>query len=608
MKIDKMRIVNFMGISGVIELELPQIAAIIGKNGMGKTTVMNAIRYALTGAEPEGDIIHKSADLSRVDITLTDPTDGEQYVFTRIKDRTKPSKCKINEKAATQKVMNEKIEDTIGIPLDKVKILSSSEVVASMKPQEFSSFILDYIPEKINLEKVISLIPDTTLGMIEILEANLPEEDIDLDILDEFSESCRYNRKELKQNLANQQALFESKPKIAPVETREEIENALKAIMNAENEYKIYQVKKQAYDNACTTLARHNATINALKADMAKIFVERPNPADLDSARAKEKALMETVQNHKISINGVLAAVKQLEITLNALNKPICPVSPLITCHQDKTVAKEEISESIAASKESIAATQTEMEKTEKELAAVRSEIEKYRQQASLYDRKIQIAKQLKAMEDSIPKIPEKPDEVVIPDVEKEKFQLNAKLKNLSEFEEGQILAAKISALTTELESYESLVKAMAEKGPVRTGIIESYLKVFEDICNEKSGKVRPEINFKFISQDGVVVLMDNGKGAYLPYESLSGGEKAYMIFIIMDMLNALCGTNLLLLDELSVIDTGCFDALLDIVTASASEYDHILLAAVDHEDTVKSVKKRSIPMLDLTKKAEEAI
>ena len=79
------------------------------------------------------------------------------------------------------------------------------------------------------------------------------------------------------------------------------------------------------------------------------------------------------------------------------------------------------------------------------------------------------------------------------------------------------------------------------------------------------------------------------------------------MIFIIMDMLNSLCGSNILLLDELSVVDTKCFDALLDIVLAYADDYDHILLAAVDHEDTVKSVTDRKIPMLSLAREVSEA-
>jgi DNA repair exonuclease SbcCD ATPase subunit len=277
----------------------------------------------------------------------------------------------------------------------------------------------------------------------------------------------------------------------------------------------------------------------------------------------------------------------------------VCPISPLIECHTDKTVAKQEIKESIEATKEGATAVTAEIAKAEDELAQVKKQIEEYNSKAALYDKKIALAKQIKLMQDQAPEIPEKPEELEVSDTAEERAQLNAQLKAVSDYEDGVKLAAQIEALKTDVDDYEALVKATSEKGPVRTGVISKYMKVFEDVCNERSKKVRPEIDFKFVPDNGVVVLMNNGKGAYLPYESLSGGERAYMLFVLMDMLNALCGTNILLLDELSVIDSETFNSLLDIVLKYAGDYDHILLAAVDHKDTVDSIDAHGIPRLD---------
>ena len=607
MKIDKLEIVNFMGIEGAITMnEVPHIAALIGPNGMGKTTVMNAIRFGLTGAEPEGGkLINNNANQCNVTIGLTD---GVSYDFTRIKDVEKPSKCLINGKATTQKSMNEKIESIIGIPIEKIKILASSDIVAAMKPQEFSSFILEYIPEKLALTDIMSLVPDSTIGMMDIMEANLPAEGIEIATINEFDSFCRYNRKELKDSIARKKALYDTKPKETPGDDKETLNERLKALSNAEAAYKVYLAQKDAYDRALNALKKHEEMIRSLKTEIESVPASRPDPAVLDALKKEGESLNETIRNTQTGINGAKSALLQLERTLESLEKSVCPISPLITCHTDKTVAKNEISESIEATKSGLVAMEEEISKTTAKYEAVKEKIANYNSNAGAYEKKLSLMKQLKTLEDNKPELPAMPDEIEEPDVSSAATQIKNALKVFDEYEEGIRLETQIKALENELSDYERLVKAVAEKGPIRNGVISRYLKVFEDICNERSAKVRPEITFEFISKDGVVVLMDNGKGVKLPYSSLSGGEKAYMLFILMDMLNSLVGTNLLLLDELSVIDTKCFDALLDIVLSYAGEYDHVFVAAVDHADTVDSVASHSIPLLSLEREALEVV
>ena len=600
MKIENITLTNFMGIKGRLSLDLPHIAAIIGPNGMGKTTVLNSIRYALTGAEPEGDIINTDSEQCRVSITLKDAADGQMYTFERMKDRKKPSKCTINGKFTTQKSMNEKMEDIIGIPLEKIKVLSSSEIVASMKPQEFSSFILDYIPEKLKFEDVVKFVPDMTMGMSEIMEAYLPAEDIDMSVINEFDGVCRFNRKDVKDQLERKRALYETKPQEAPLGDAEDIKKQIAELQNRDAAYKVYLAQKSSYDKANDALKKHEDMLKDLETQIKGISATRPDIDYYARLKNEEASIRDTIKNQTIAISSAQGALRQLEVSLDNLNNPVCPLSEKIICHQDKTAAKEDLTESITSTKEGINAMQAELTKAEERLAANEKAKKEYQDNFTLYDRKITLSKQYKSLDANKPEVPAKPDEIAKPDDGTAMADLNRQLKAHADYEEGLQLSREISGLEASLKDYEALVKALAEKGPVRTGIISSYLKVFEDLCNERSKKVRPEINFKFISQDGVVVLMDNGKDSKLPYASLSGGEKAYMLFIIMDMLNSLCGTNILMLDELSVVDKKCFDALLDIASAYAGDYDHILLAAVDHDDTVNSVESRSIPFLSL--------
>lgn len=57
MKIGKITVENFMGLEGKYVFDLGHFQALVGKNGIGKTTLLNAIRFALTGLEPDDAIL-----------------------------------------------------------------------------------------------------------------------------------------------------------------------------------------------------------------------------------------------------------------------------------------------------------------------------------------------------------------------------------------------------------------------------------------------------------------------------------------------------------------------------------------------------------------------
>lgn len=601
MIIKDLTVTNFMGIKGRKEFVPAHINALCAKNGSGKTTFLNALRFALTGLEPAGDLINFDCDECSVHITLTDPISGSDIKFSRIKNRTKPLKCAIDGKATTKKAMDEKIETCIGISLDKIKILSSSEIVAAMKPQEFASFILDYIPEKITLEQVFGYIPSATMGMMDIISANLPEDDISIETLDEFEEVMKSSRKETKASLASKKLILDGMTTEKPTRTRVEVEADLKAVDNVEAEMAIYKANKETYDKAVEADAKQKALIKELSAQRDAITATRPNPAEIDARKKEISDIQTSITNQQTGINGAKTALSTLKATREALDKPVCPISPLIKCTQDKTVAKAEIDESIKTTEEGISALEIELDKSKTSLTAKQAEFDALNRASLEYEKKISLSKQIKTLEDSAITIPAKPVEPKVTDVTAEKIALSNELKAIESYEESLKLSKQIESETTLVSDLEMIVKAFAEKGPVRCGIIDSYLTVFEDICNERSVKYRPDRRFTFSNEDGIVVRMSNDKGSYLVYDNLSGGEKAYMLFILIDMLNSLVGTKLLVLDELSVLDTECFDAMLDTILAYADDYDHIFIAAVDHPDTIESFKKREITLADLS-------
>ena len=600
MIIKKLRVVNFMGYKGAVEFNVPSIAALVGHNGIGKTSILNAIRYALAGEEPDGSIINNDADEARVDITLEDPADGSDIVFSRCKRRTKASKFMIDGLATTAAKLNEKIQDVAGIPIDKIKVLSSAEVVANMKPQEFSKFILDYIPEKIDIEFVINNLDKTNPRILDTICANLPEENIEMADIDAFLDMLKSSRKELKARISEKKALYETKPKESPA-IKAEVEDKLKIYTEIANKREIFEVQKKAYLSAVENAKKQDELISSLKKEYDGFTAVRPNPAVFTSLSEKKNALLASRRNGDIQLSGMNAALKQLETTLSAIETSVCPISPLITCHTDKSVAKAEIEESIEATKEGIKAFGEESAKLDAKISAVDADIESYNAGKVAYDKKVDLARRIKALEDSKIEMPAKP-EMEIPEddgIAEELANCKKLLSIIEDYEAGQTILSQVNTLSEELECIEYLVKAVGEKGCVRVAIISKYVKVFEDLINERSHKIRPDVSFSIVPEDGIRILMDDGNG-FLPYENLSGGEKAYMLFMIMDMLNSLSGTRILFIDELSVMDAENFNSLLDIICAYSSEYDHVVFAAVNHVETIEAIKDHDIPMVEI--------
>lgn len=594
MKIKSVELVNF-GKNDHVVINPGNISVLFGENGYGKTTILNGIRYALTGAEPAGDIIKKGTDTCRVVIDLIDDS-GEVHSFERLKSRTKPSKFRVDGRNTTAKSMNAKIAEIVGIDLDKIEIVSSADVVASMKPQEFGSFILNYIPKKLEISDVIGFIDVPTPGMISIMEANLPVSGIDVAGIDEFNEFCKATRKELKAQIAAKKLLLSEKPAEAPEFSEKELNDRLAELDAESSKLATYSTLLSSYNKAVETRDRLTGMISSLREEADKLATVKPNPADKAKVEEEIASAEQSLRNNEKALIASRSALKQLETTLSALEKPICPISPLITCHENKTVAKAEISESVESTKEGIAALEEETEKLKDTLKVLGEKLKAEDDKIRAYERRIDILKQIKTAEDSMPDVPVKPEKPEIEDVESERFQIKEKLKILDAYNEGRRIGYQIEELTKEETDYDKLVKATADKGEVRTGVVSAFLSVFEEIINERSMKHDPAKTFTFVAEDGVTVLM-NG----LKYAELSGGERAYMIFAIMDMLNVLSGARLLMADELSILDKDTFKALCMYMLEYASEYDHIFLASVDHPDLTEVTDSLGIDR-DITK------
>ena len=304
------------------------------------------------------------------------------------------------------------------------------------------------------------------------------------------------------------------------------------------------------------------------------------------------------------AIEALVAAKQDLDTAIENISKPICPLSDKIVCTVDKRPVTKELEEKRDRLIEDYKAQRSFYEKT---LANITEYENRYTQMAFenqqfiLMQEKQQEKERLLAQ---VIEVPQKPEEAgSLEAITEELRYLNSQITIVENYSKKDTYLNNIEKLTKKLGDYQALYVAFSPKGEVKEKITSYYLEEFAEPCNEKAGKLFPSMKLKFVTQDGVKVLTDpNGSGEYLEFNSLSGGEQASVMFLLVSMLSSLSGMGIIILDELSVLDDNTFENLIRILKENSDEYDMCLIALVDHVDMINTLNRYEIPILSVNK------
>ena len=197
------------------------------------------------------------------------------------------------------------------------------------------------------------------------------------------------------------------------------------------------------------------------------------------------------------------------------------------------------------------------------------------------------IENELKTLKEALVTLPEKPATGDGTDTAERK----KKLEEEKELVTASIHRKKLEAMNQSLESditvYTALINAFADKGPVKTGIIDYYVKEFEQACNTYSAKAEG-FEISFVPEDGVKVYAKTPAAAEpVYYTGLSSGEKIFVSFLVLDMLNQLTGMRMAFIDNLEQLDRRSLEYAHSILTSEEfmGSYDHIFVCGVDNQD-----------------------
>lgn len=594
MKIKHISIENFKSIEK-LEYDFNGVTtALIGKNGRGKTAFKEAFYAGLTGDFPD-NCIRNGTDQCSIKMTLEDGT-----TFERIQHRTKPNKVLIEGKATTAKTLNEMITTKTSLSKDILRVVASTDVLQSLQPAEFGKFITAYLPEKLDFATVIGHIPSISADASKVLEDALPPmpDTFGIQKLTEVHTSFMEQRKLAKRDYANIDAKVNLFKGDEPKRSLKAIEEELNDTIRKDGAQKSAKVAVNLYNSAVANKKTAEENLLRLKAKVDAISATKPVPAVLEGIRNERQAIQKDIINARTMINTINDNIKVFGNTINNLNKPVCPISEKLVCTTDKTKIREELEELIASNKEGLAIQEDIIKEKNGKLAELDRKENEYRANEAAYREKTILAGRYEEQKKNIPILPPKPEDVTIYDYTDDINKLRAERDNALAYIQNEKDKAELAKKANWVTIYDFLCDTFNAKGEVMNAITSHYLSFFDTVCNTTALELRPGFEFKFVSDNGISYLVRPNTGKeFATFANLSSGEQLLALFILTDMLSKLTGSKMMILDDLDKLDRNAFDELLTLVQSPSvqSEYDHIILGAVNHDDIVANIAKYGI-------------
>ena len=593
---------NFQGLKGLQSFELDKITALAQPNGSGKTSLINALRFGLTGNSPKGNMINIGEQSAAVKLILENGSNFSRQVFAT---KGKSAKYYISDKPTNATELSRFISSEMGGVDKKVaKFVSSGELLTSMTSQEFGELLLSYLPETMTAETVISHYPSANEEQKKIIREYFLDKEFEISELKEFQKFIKGRRDRINEAISNCRGALNLLGDTAPKFTKEELEEKIAVKTKERDDLLAIQANLNNYNQLLRQEQFRQQELERLDKELANLNGVAHTEEELRLANELVTTTRTSAMQTRGAIEALVSAKQDLDTAIENISKPICPLSDKIVCTVDKRPVTKELEEKRDKLIEDYKTQRSFYEQT---LANIKEYENRYAQMAFenqqfiLMQEKQQEKERLLAQKIEIP---EKPEETnYLERITQELQYLQSQMPIVENYSKKDTYLNNIEKLTKKLEDYQALYVAFSPKGEVKEKITSYYLEEFAEPCNEKAGKLFPGMKLKFITQDGVKVLTDpNGSGEYLEFNSLSGGEQASVMFLLVSMLSSLSGMGIIILDELSVLDDNTFENLIRILKENSNEYDMCLIALVDHADMIKTLNKHKIPILSVNK------
>ena len=580
--IKSLEILNFKGISKKTEDfdTLPKFIG--GENGKGKTSFLEALRYALTGKSPSReDFLRKGEAYGYVCITFDDP---EETAIAREFYSEKPTKVSVNGKATTAKNAQQLICSLLNIEEEQLDLTTSSEVFRELFKGELGKYLLSFVDEKFTPEKLFGLVKfseEETNYLRNKLPANfgLPE-------CETVYKELYTERASLKTLVQRASGKLPETPPQKPIHNLEEIEEKLSKMLAEEQIEKANVAALKVYENAVAAYKRKADEITAIKAEIAAISIDEPEEIALKDLSLKKdiEAKRQEAMKRKATAESVVNTMKNnnllFEKTLKNLNTNFCPISERLVCTTDKTAAKAEFEALINENNKAIAAQQDIMAKADAELRELAEKEKALNERLALLTKKEVLTSSLEKAEKALGEEPKKPEIVPKCDASQKDILVSQKAKIL-EYNDYVTVRAEYEKVSRQYELICGLVKKFEAKGIVNEAIIGFYC----DIFNEEIAPLASAVDYQilFVPENGLTLSVKPGENKKaVPFENLSNGEQLIVTSFILHMCNMFAGCNIMLIDNLNDLDEENIKVFKSIIEKLSPEYTLLVCAGTN--------------------------
>lgn len=586
---------NFKGIED-LQLNAKKLNAIIGKCGSGKSSLLDAIRFALTGKAGK-EVIRKGCREASVVLRFSDNSTIE-----RIR-RTSENISKCNGKSSTKRSLDEFLTARNMNPC-WIESLCSVDWFAGLSSKDLNNFFMTILPLRAKAETVVELVAQLDKDLTEKEEKYLMEEILKKQEIFSFNDLANgYNtaytvRQELKRKY-NEMLPRCTFNETVPAKTREDIEKELNNISQVEAAEKEYSKRLKEY---ASSKKQHDLAIKRLD-EMKKELdtyssCKKPKEETKTQAEADRKLFQVHIKRTNEYIGTINSTLDLLKRTLDNLDKPICPISEKLICTTDKSQLKEELLSLIQKNENALASNKEFLAKCEDQVRKRDDIISNYQKEVYRYEQKTTLENNISKF--IVPEILPEPQKVEKAHLEAKKKELLDLLSILSRYEKVQQNKKELAKIKDKYDLAQFAVKVLDSKIGIPALILQRTLRFFEKKCNEKASLLREGFQIHFLSDNGITIQVSPGKGKpFVDMKEVSTGEFVCVAYILMTMIGEATKCHLFLIDNLDRLDTEYLNALLSLLEED-KKIEQVFLGGVDHADVERTLNDKSFQIIHM--------